>query len=259
VNAYNYWAQVAQNQKVELFCAGCELKNTVSWSSSWKTVIGGLRTIYTGPVTYAANHGVEKNISWWDDLDYIGIDAYYSLTNNNNPTLNQLKTAWDNRADAIESWRNNNWPDKDIIFTEVGYQSVDGTNRTPWWTDPASHPIDLQEQVDCYEALLSQCSQRSWWLGAFWWNWETNPASGGPDDPYWTPMNKPAEQILRDYYITLPGDSDDDRDVDLYDLAFLVEHWRESDIVGDPDLNSDGKVDIIDFSILAGHWLEEIL
>jgi hypothetical protein len=203
----DFWAQFAEQHDVELFCIGCELSNTVSWSSSWKNIIQNTRTYYGGPLTYAANHGNEKNVLWWNDLDYIGIDAYYQLTNKNNPTLDELKRAWDNRANSIENWLNSVWPDKKIIFTEVGYQSVDGTNRTPWYTDPSSSTMDFQEQAECYEALLCVCRQRSWWLGAFWWNWETDPRGGGLYDPYWTPMNKPAGDIMISHYQSSP-DSD---------------------------------------------------
>ncbi len=250
-----FWAQIAEENKVESFCVGCELMDTVSWSSSWETVIQNARTHYTGPMTYAANHGNENNVSWWDELDYIGIDAYYALTGKNNPTLNELKSAWQNRANSIETWLNSNWPGMKIVFTEVGYQSVDGTNCTPWYTDPATHPMDFQEQVDCYEALLSVCRERSWWMGVFWWNWETHPDGGGEDDPYWTPMNKPAEDVMISYYQTTPGDFDDDRDVDLYDMSFFTEYWLDSEIVGDPDLNNDGSVNLLDFSLLADYWL----
>ncbi len=196
----NFWADIAQQNNVELFSVGCELKNTILWDSSWRNTIQEVRTHYTGPLTYAANHGQEQNVSWWDEVDYIGIDAYYALTNSDDPILDELKTSWKNKADSIETWRNNNWPNMDIIFTEAGYQSVNGTNRTPWYTDPSTHTIDMLEQANCYEALLNQCRQRAWWRGVFWWNWETSPDGGGPDDPYWTPQNKPAELIMSNHY-----------------------------------------------------------
>jgi hypothetical protein len=204
-NAYqgfiNFWAGIAQQYNVELFSVGCELKNTVSEAASWRSIVQDVRNHhYSGPLTYSANHGQERNVSWWDEVDYIGIDAYYALTNSDDPSLDELKTSWKNRADSIEVWRNNNWPNMDIIFTEAGYQSVNGTNRTPWYTDPSTHPIDMLEQANCYEAMLSQCRQRAWWRGVFWWNWETSPDGGGPDDPYWTPQNKPAELIMSTHY-----------------------------------------------------------
>ena len=196
-----FWAQIAEENNVELFCIGCEFTKTVSWSSSWKNIIQNTQTHYTGPLTYAANHGNEKNVHWWNDLDYVGIDAYYPLTNKNDPTLNELKRAWENRADSIENWLNSNWRNMKIVFAEVGYQSVDGTNRTPWHTNSAT---DLREQAECYDALLSVCRKRSWWLGAFWWNWETNPDAGKGGVPSFTPMNKPAEDIMISHYQTPP-------------------------------------------------------
>ncbi|MCH8216068.1 MAG: hypothetical protein IH892_04775 [Planctomycetes bacterium] len=219
-----FWAQIAEEHEVELFCIGTELKKTVSWSSSWKNIIQNTRAYYGGPLTYAANHGNEKNVRWWNDLDYIGIDAYYPLTNKDDPTLNELSAAWESRADSIENWLNSVWPGKKIIFAEVGYQSVDGTNRTPWYTDPSSHTMDFQEQAECYEALLSVCRRRSWWLGAFWWNWETNPNGGGGNDPYWTPMNKPAGDVMISHYRSSP-DSDYSPTEDFESGDFRTFDW----------------------------------
>ena len=245
----SFWAQIAEEHQVELFCIGCELTKTVSWSSSWKNIIRNTRTHYTGPLIYAANHGNEKNVGWWNDLDYIGIDAYYPLTNKNDPTLNELKTAWENRANSLENWLNSNWQKMKIVFAEVGYQSVDGTNRTPWWTDPSSHTMDFPEQAECYEALLSVCRERSWWLGAFWWNWETDPDGGGEDDPYWTPMNKPAEDIMISHY-QIPPDLDypptedfESGDFSTFDwMTYGDEYW----VVTSDEFNSG------DYSAQAG-------
>lgn len=250
----DHWAKIAQDNSVEMFCVGCELRDTVSWSASWRSVVGNTRLIYSGPLVYAANHGNEQNIDWWDELDHIGIDAYYSLTAKNNPTPNELALAWASRLDSIEAWRNTNWPSMDVIFTEVGYQSTDGTNKTPWYTDPATHPLDFLEQADCYEAMLNQCKQRNWWLGAFWWNWETSPAAGGTDDPYWTPQNKPAENVLQSNYRTVAGDLNDDRNVDFHDFVLVADHWLGQNIVGGPDIDCDGNVNFRDVAELAENW-----
>jgi len=219
-----FWGQIAEEHEVELLCIGSELEKTVSWSSSWRNIIQHTRAYYGGALVYAANHGGEKNVGWWNDLDYIGISAYYPLTNKNDPTLDELKQAWVNRANSIENWLNSDWAGKKIVFVEAGYQSVDGTNRTPWHMDPSSCAMDFQEQAQCYEALLSVCRQRSWWLGAFWWNWETNPNGGGSSDPWWTPMNKPAENIMMSHYQN-PSDSDYSPAEDFESCDFNMFDW----------------------------------
>ncbi|MCJ7729881.1 MAG: hypothetical protein MUO27_08415, partial [Sedimentisphaerales bacterium] len=253
----NYWADFAEANNCEMLCIGCEFEDTSSWATQWRSVASDVRSHYSGPITYAVNHDGENAISWWDALDYIGIDAYYALTSINNPTLTQLKNAWTSRANSIQTWRNNNWPDMNIMFTEVGYASYDGTNRYPW-DGPGQHPeaaLDINEQNNCYEALLSVCRNRPWWKGAFWWNWETNPNFGGMSDKNFSPQGKYAETVtLRRHYITLNGDLDDDRDVDVDDLVMFCDFWPDQYYVGWPDFNNDKKVNFKDFALLAANW-----
>jgi len=144
-----------------------------------------------------------------------------------------------------------------VMFTEVGYSSYDGANTQPWhW--PAIPPVDVGEQADCYEALLSVCRNRPWWKGAFWWNWETDPNAGGLSDMGFTPQNKPAEQVLKDYYITITGDMNDDRKVDHYDVSLFADYWLDQSVVGWPDFNNDKKVNFMDFALLASNWQQSI-
>lgn len=256
----NFWADIAQDNNVQLFCVGCEFVNTSGWSSSWRNVIQDIRNHYSGPLTYAANKDNEPDISWWDELDYIGIDAYYPLTDKNDPTLAELETAWSSRADAIEVWRNNNWPDKQIIFTEVGYRSIDGTNQAPAGKPPPPYPIDVQEQADCYNALLNQCKEREWWSGVFWWNWEVDPNAGGPNSPYFTPQNKPAEAVLAHHYVCLRSDLNRDSKVDFEDLRMLAVYWLSYnpsvDISPAPD--GDSVINFRDLADFAEEWMTSL-
>jgi hypothetical protein len=254
----NYWADFAEQNDVELLCIGCELVATDPCSDSWRDVANDVRLHYSGPIVYAANHGSEQVVQWWDAVDYIGIDAYYPLTDSNDSNLAQLTAAWNNRANSIESWRNANWPDKKLIFTEVGYCSYNGTNKHPWAGPGSTDALDLNEQADCYKALLSVCSARDLWLGAFWWNWESNPNAGGLTDKNITPQNKPAENIMSDYYITITGDMNDDRTVNISDVSFFCDYWLEQNYAGWPDFNNDKKVNFKDLALLAANWQQSI-
>ena len=179
---------------------GCEFNRTDSWESEWRNVVAGVRQRYSGPITYSATFDSYQTVQWWDALDYVGIDAYFSLASDNNPTLAQLTQASQNVANGIQNWRSSQGLTKPVLFTEFGVRSADGAAQRPWyWEDLGNGVVDLQEQANVYEALLSVMSTKPWWDGAFWWNWETNPYAGGFDDGY-TPQNKPAEDVLRAHY-----------------------------------------------------------
>jgi hypothetical protein len=194
-NFINFWADFSQEHGVEMLCIGCEFQQTESWTSSWENIIVGVRERYLGPLTYAAAD--YRNVEWWDSLDYVGIEAYFSLTDKNDPTLEELKQAWSMRADAIEMWQST--VQKPVIFTEIGYRSGDGANRRPEDYQTRLN-VDLQEQADCYEAAFQTLLGRSWFYGFYWWNWETRPNAGGTKNSGFTPQNKPAEETIRKWY-----------------------------------------------------------
>jgi hypothetical protein len=196
-----HYAQLAQINNVDYFVVGTELVETTGRETQWRSVISKVRTIYKGPLTYAANWGNVFDIKWWDALGTIGVDAYYPLTEINQPTVAQLRDAW---APIVGQLRqlSKTW-ERPIIITEIGYRSLNGTNKHSFDGVDMSN-IDLQEQADCYQAFFEAFNEQPWWHGVFWWNWSIEPTQGGPLDTNYTANNKPAENILRLHYGALP-------------------------------------------------------
>jgi len=196
-NFIGFWAEFSQENKVDMLCVGCEFNSNDGQTASWENVTAAVRQRYSGPITYAANWDVYQNVHWWDSMDYVGIDAYFPLTNKNNPTVEELKAGWNFWAEKMASWQAT--VNKPIIFTEIGYRSADGTNEAPY-NYLMSAPPDLQEQVDCYNATFQTFSDKNWFYGFYWWNWETNPSAGGNSDTGYTPQNKPVESLITSRY-----------------------------------------------------------
>ena len=191
------YAAFAQENNIDLLCIGCEFRNTERDEASWRQVIDEVKKRYTGPLTYAATFDSFQSITWWDRLDYIGIDAYFPLTSKNHPSLDELKEAWNRMANALENWAST--VNKPIIFTEIGCRSGDGNNIEPGnWIAPLRP--DLKEQLDSYSAVFQTLWNRPWFFGLYWWIWETNPSAGGLNDTDFTPQNKPAETLLTNWY-----------------------------------------------------------
>ena len=199
-NFITHYAALAQKTDADYFAVGTELPSTSGHADQWRAVINAVRGVYSGLLIYAANHGEEYSVSWWNAVDAIGVDAYYPLTQSNHPTTVQLKAAWapvvSRLGQLSQKW------ERPIILTEIGYQSLDGTNRTPWGV--SGQTIDLQEQADCYQAVFDAFAGQEWWHGVFWWNWATNPTQGGAFDSDFTANNKQAEDILRVNYGVSP-------------------------------------------------------
>jgi len=194
----NFFADFAEQNDVELFCIGCEYTATTGETEQWQKVIQGVRQRYSGPLTYAADWTNFQDIDWWSALNYVGIDAYFPLAIfDSDPTVEELKTVWNNHANEIESWLQT--VGQPVIFTEIGYRSGDGTSNAPanYWTDMT---VDLQEQRDCYEAAFQVMWNRSWFYGFYWWTWTHNLKEGGPHDSGHSPQNKPAKDLITQWY-----------------------------------------------------------
>ena len=60
-------------------------------------------------------------MTFWNQLDEIGIDAYFPVANTTNPTVAQLQNNWVTTANTIENWRSSaGLTGKRVIFSETG-------------------------------------------------------------------------------------------------------------------------------------------
>ncbi len=53
-----------------------------------------LREVYNGQLTYAANWDEYKRIPFWEDLDFIGVDAYFPVSEEKTPSIEQASLGW---------------------------------------------------------------------------------------------------------------------------------------------------------------------
>ena len=189
-----YYARIAQSEGVSIYSVGSELVSMESMRSRWIELIRKVRKVYKGKLLYSANWDHYEPVSFWDQVDYVGVTGYYKLTDRVDPTPDQLEKAWRAIRSKLERWRSR--VKRPLVFTELGYHSRDGTNKHPWdYTTTA--PIDLQEQYDCYDAFVRTWNGASSLGGVYFWIWW---GPGGPSDGHYTPRGKPAVEVLRHYY-----------------------------------------------------------
>ncbi|MEA3328646.1 MAG: hypothetical protein U9Q08_02815 [Candidatus Omnitrophota bacterium] len=194
-----YYARLAEQENVELFCIGTELTNaTLSQPDFWRSLIKKVKEVYNGQLTYAANWYQEfDNIEFWNELDYAGVDPYFPLVSSSHPTKEQLMEVWKDWLEMIEAWQKE--IDKPVIFTEIGYKSSEDATDEPWRHSPAGK-VDLQIQADCYEAVLATFYEKPWFYGVYWWHWGVSPKMGGKFHRGFTPQNKLAQEVIKQWY-----------------------------------------------------------
>lgn len=199
------YARIAQETKTELFCVGTELKTSIKKQpEKWERLIDEIRQIYTGELTYAANWYDEyEHISFWNKLDYIGVQAYFPLTSIKNPDLETIEKGWEKHLIALVAIHEKY--DKPILFTEVGYKSDADATIKPWEWSPFLSGItkkksDKTQQL-AYEALFKQTWNQPWFAGVYIWQWDNRTTEeSAKTDIDFSPRFKPAENVMAKWF-----------------------------------------------------------
>jgi hypothetical protein len=196
-----HYAELAQRERFEALAVGTELMRTTSRSADWRRVIARVRQVYGGPLTYCAAWNEAEAIEFWDDLDFIGVQAYYPLGAQPQPQVSEIRTAWAPIAARLAALAARTG--RPVVFTEAGYKSLAGGLAAPWeWSTEGA--LDLALQRDAYQALFDVFWGQPWFGGTFMWKW--HPHVGRPAQPPerhardFTPQGKPALDVLRSVY-----------------------------------------------------------
>ncbi len=191
------YARIATEIGAAQFCLGTELETTVREKpGKWRSLIANIKEVYSGKLTYAANWNEEyQQVPFWDMLDYIGIQAYFPLSEGLNPTLEELEASWAPFVSEIKTVSETF--NKPVLFTEIGYRSLKGTSKTPWEWAGISHwfsRISKKEQYLCYEAFFNTVWNEPWFHGLHIWEWQGRMTDG--DNTSFSVEYKPAMNLI---------------------------------------------------------------
>ena len=244
-------AAVAQQVGAQVFDIGTEIDQLTGpdYEATWDQIITDVQKVYTGKLTYSAigdndtspwqygNYADAKitnpppagtgdigtQVSFWNKLDYVGIDEYSALSNDDDtaqngtdPTMAQLVSAWEQPftddgqqtpTDATADQTNGlsliqyyesvaTETGKPLLFTELGYNSAPDAASQPFYTsDTSSASYDPALQAELYQAFFTawKADGNTSLKGVYFWNWEPNSSTvGAGTDPSWTPQDNTA-------------------------------------------------------------------
>ncbi len=194
------YADLAREVKAEIFCIGTELEQFIAHRPQyWGSLILEIKKRYKGKLTYAANWDEFKRTPFWEDLDYIGVDAYFPVSESKTPTLQACLDGWKGHKSVIKKMSDKY--SKPLLFTEFGYRSVDYSGKEPWVSDISMTEVNFEAQINTTKALFDTFWKEEWFAGGFIWKWYHNhEESGGKYDSQFTPQNKPVEQLIKTHY-----------------------------------------------------------
>ncbi len=231
----SHYAQIAEENHVDLFAVGMEQDDTIQREADWRRVIAAVRSIYHGSLIYSAGAWGDEawHIKFWDALDYIGIDGYYGMVNKSEPTVAEMEAAWAPKIQAMQDLSKQYG--KPILLSEIGARSVQ--NYSIQWLkgnpDGWNGPYDGQFQANYFTASFEALKNQPWLKGIVIWATETDPLLGGPNDAEYTFFDKPAEQVVHQYFggtVITPTPSlveDTTNSMDIY-RDNLLNSWTEN-------------------------------
>jgi hypothetical protein len=180
------------------------------------SIIADVRKVYAGPLTYSANwDDVEEN-ALYAALDFVGINAFYPLSDREGATFQELLEGGRTVASRVrrlsERWH------RPVVFTEVGYTTRPDPAVRPWeWPDTmANVVVDQRAQAEAYRAILAPLLDEPSFLGFFVWRVYADPDDVSQEAEWgFSPRGKAAELVVRDAFAArwsadgpwLPGDA----------------------------------------------------
>jgi hypothetical protein len=194
------FAHLAESMGVKLFCIGTELNSFVNQRPVfWCSLIDEVKSVYSGDLTYAENWDTYTEVHFWDSLDFIGIDAYFPISNSKTPGFEEAFLKWEILKEDLKAYS------KDfqtrVLFTEYGYRSIDFAGEKPWVSKRVEDKSNENAQLNLLKALHQSLWKEDWFAGGFLWKWF--PYYNSKSDRHrnrFSIQGKKSEAYLKEFY-----------------------------------------------------------
>ena len=197
------WARVAREHGADMLALGVELRSlvTTAHAESFVALAREVRALYPGLLTYASNWDDVDDAVPLGEVDLIGVNAFFPLTEQSGASTEELLRGGERVAERLravaERWQ------KPVVLTEFGYTTRADPALRPWeWPDRMSHvTVDEAAQARAYYGLLAPLMNEPWLAGAFVWRLYADPQDLSQEAEWgFSPRGKLAELVLRDAY-----------------------------------------------------------
>jgi hypothetical protein len=197
-----HWAEIAAAADVDVFSIGVECK---SWSGRfgayWLELIRSVRKTFPGELTYSANWDEADNVLFWEQLDYVGINAFYPLASHDQASYAEYAQGAEAALERARTLRD--LVRKPVLFVEIGYTTRPNAAVEPWlWPDTMQNvQVDEWEQARALAALMGAAAAKPWLAGVFVWRYYADLDDVSQEAAWgFSPHGKLAERVLRNVF-----------------------------------------------------------
>ena len=196
------WARDAAEAGADALSVGVEMKSlSYRFGAFWEQLIGDVRAVFPGLLTYSANWDEVDDVVFWEQLDFIGVNAFYPLANH--PGASDAEYLEGARARVPELRELSHELKRPVLFVEIGYTTRQDAAVEPWlWPDDMQHVvIDEGEQARAMSALFEAFLPERFFAGFFVWRYYAD-LDDVSQEAIWgfSPHAKRAERLLTEVF-----------------------------------------------------------
>lgn len=169
------WARDAERFGADAFSIGVECK---SWSGRfgayWQDLIAEIRRSFRGQLTYSSNWDEVEDVLFWDQLDWVGVNAFYPLADAPDASYATYAERAEQAVTRVAELGER--LGKPVVFVEIGYTTRANAAVEPWlWPDGMQAVrLDEWEQARALVALGSAAAREPRLLGFYVWRYYAN-------------------------------------------------------------------------------------
>jgi len=199
----NHIAKISAREGVEMLSVGVEFKSASNkFGYRFSKIISDIREIFPGRLTYSANWDEVKDVTFWSDLDFIGVNAFYPMSDSGSSSPDEIYEKALNIAEELKEI--SLIYNKPVIFTEIGFKALRGSLKEPWiWPEYVTSPvIDDDIQALLFDTVFSVFWTKEWFAGLFIWRYMADPSDYSQEPPWgYLVRLKPAEKVIKNWFI----------------------------------------------------------
>jgi len=191
-----HFAEIADQSHVDLLCIGSGLSPAEYQTAQWENHIPVVKAYFKGPLTYVARWDHYTAPKFWNQMDYIGVDASWPPAGHDGPTAEAVPGTNQPRCQELLAFAARQ--KKPLLLVDAGWCSSVNAAKDPVRDAAPAVPVDLDIQKLLYEEFLAAWPTGNSLLAGIVFNGYVPEADGKADNGR-SPFGKPAEAVLRQW------------------------------------------------------------